>query len=178
MLITYHLAKAGRYVTRPATAQALWADLQAHIEDAADLILEAPDWEGIRYRREGVTSSGPRSGGRDDRWVLPPLPVIAGWRVGDCEDLSALLGGWLLQRGYDVRAVIQEFREGGRVTGFHALLAVPREGRTARPNMYLGPDLGWGPDGWFVLDPSWRVGMYHPDYGYHPEATAAQREPV
>lgn len=176
MLISYHLAKAGRYVQRPATAAALWSDLQAQIDEAADLLLEAPKLSRIRYRRELFTGVGPRAGSRDDRWLLPPLPIINGYATGDCEDLSTYLGGWLIQQGYDVRAVIQEFRGGGRVTGFHALIAVPQRGKKALPNMYLGPGLGWGPSGWAVLDPSWRLGMHHPDYGYHPASTPAQRE--
>lgn len=169
----------GAWVDRPARASALWEDLEALTKRIAALDVPAPDWDRVRYRREGNATSGPRRGGRDDRW-LPPweLPRVGEWLEGDCEDLAAWTAASLIRRGYDARPAIAEYVDrSGRILGWHALVAV-RDPRARLPaEVYAGPDLKWGARGWRLLDPSHRAGMFHPDYGYHRLAKPEQREP-
>lgn len=82
---------------------------------------------GVRYRREGTPSAGPRA----ERFQM--IPEVLRTRSGDCEDLSAWRVAELRLSG--VRAIPWIIRTGARL--YHVQVKYP-DGRIEDPSKRLG----------------------------------------
>lgn len=136
----------------------------------------------IAYRRE----PGLPSGGRRDHYQ--PWWVVVAQKHGDCEDLAMFLAAYLRFSGIDPGAVVGliEWPGGGwhaivlRSTGYSTeadtfqIYELPEGAR-----VYGGPSLGWDPEGVYIQDPSYALGMRDSskDAIYHPRVKLTQREP-
>lgn len=168
-------------------ASAIWQILERGVQYALSHgVPPHPYLSSIAYRREPL-----RNGRRRDYYQ-------AFWEVlkqfhGDCEDLSMMLVAYLRGTGIDpyARVALIEWPSGG----WHAVVLRPgrADGRDetynvedlktiygAGASIYGGPDLGWDPDGWYVEDPSRRLGMKdgaHQNGPFSAVASREQREP-
>lgn len=167
----------------PPAAEAIWPLLEEGVR--LNLSRPAPDLysSGVVYRREARISG------------QTPDTFLPWWRVlpigsGDCEDLSAWAASQYRRRGdTSARVGLVEFPAGG----WHAVVLTSRRprlpsdpavwpverGRYASARVYGGPDVGWDPAGWWVIDPSYSLGMRDPATPtlYHPDTLAGEREP-
>jgi len=174
----------GRQRRLPASAEGIWPAMADGVTaNLADGPVPDPYKAGVVYRREERLADG----SRPDQF-LTAQKVIAK-RKGDCEDLSAWLAAWLRQQGdSSARVGLVEFPLGG----WHAVTLSrrrpPRQDPSVYPAtepryrgaaLYGGNDVGWNPAGWWVIDPSFGLGMRDPSVGsgYHPAVSRAEREP-
>lgn len=180
----------GKHITLEPSAEAIWRVLERGVQDALTRYPPPPDpyAADIAYRREPLRPNGSR---RDN--YQPWWEVIA-QRHGDCEDLSMMLVAYLRGNKIDpyARVALIEWPNGG----WHAVVlrygARPETDETYEiadleriygtgARIYGGRDIGWDPadPGWYVEDPSRRLGMRDPARGsaYSPVASAEQREP-
>ena len=171
-----------------ATTEAIWNVLEKGVQYALsqDIPVPNPYTADIAYRKEPI-----RNGRRRD-YYQPFWEVLAQIH-GDCEDLSMFLVAYLRQQNIDptARVALIEWPSGG----WHAVVLrygepekrdevykVTSLSRIYGPgtHIYGGPDIGWDPVGWYVEDPSRRLGMRDRARGsaYSPSATGDQREPA
>ena len=177
----------GKMIDLEPSAPAIWRTLERGVVWALSQHGTPPDpyASHVAYRRE------PNRGGRR-RDYYQPWWECAAQLHGDCEDLAMWLVGYLRGTGEDptARVALIEWPGGG----WHAV--VVRYGEPERADhrfpvsglvrfygpgtrIYAGPDVGWDHDGWYVEDPSRRLGMRDTarPTPYSPLATGDQREP-
>lgn len=177
----------GKMITLETTAEAIWRVLEDGVQFAISQGGQIPDpyAANVAYRREPI-----RNGRRRD-YYQPWWEVLAQLH-GDCEDLSMWLAAYLRQSKIDptARVALIEWPAGGwhavvmrygPAQGVDHTYAVSSLTRIygAGTQIYGGPDIGWNPPGWYVEDPSRRLGMRDSARGavYSPYAVGDQREP-